>query len=342
MERALLPYLVISQTIPIIVMGPLMFSLIGYASRDLATDNVGSPRRALGVFLAFFPVALGTLRGLQSAQPAALELMDSLAVAVAADAVQAPLPERRPVHRAVAAARRRGGRRRRDRRGDLARRRRRRRAADHRLRPRGVDRSAEAVRRRVRRRRTRDRDVGARRRHRPVPAPEPPAGGAEPRAADGGHRDRRGQGVRCRRRPACRRAGRRRPRDRQGRVHLADRTFGMRQVDPAPADRRSAPADERRAGRQRQDGASGAARPGLRHGVPAERPVRVAQRGAQHRAPARAEGVGPGAAPGAQPGDARARQAAGLRHAHALAAVRRHAAAASRSPGRWPRTRSCC
>ncbi len=33
----------------------------------------------LGVFLAFFPVAMSTLRGLQSAQPAALELMDSYA-----------------------------------------------------------------------------------------------------------------------------------------------------------------------------------------------------------------------------------------------------------------------
>jgi len=33
----------------------------------------------LGAFLAFFPVAVGTLRGLKSANPASLELMDSLA-----------------------------------------------------------------------------------------------------------------------------------------------------------------------------------------------------------------------------------------------------------------------
>lgn len=33
----------------------------------------------LGVFLAFFPVAVGTLRGLQSTAAAPLELMDSLA-----------------------------------------------------------------------------------------------------------------------------------------------------------------------------------------------------------------------------------------------------------------------
>jgi NitT/TauT family transport system permease protein len=78
LERALMPYLVLSQTVPIIVLGPLVMSLFAYASRDLATDYwIGAV--VLGVFLAFFPVALGTLRGLQSAQPAALELMDSFA-----------------------------------------------------------------------------------------------------------------------------------------------------------------------------------------------------------------------------------------------------------------------
>lgn len=77
-ERALMPYVVLSQTVPIIVLGPLIMSLLGYASRDLATEAwIGAV--LLGIFLAFFPVALGTLRGLQSAQPAALELMDSFA-----------------------------------------------------------------------------------------------------------------------------------------------------------------------------------------------------------------------------------------------------------------------
>ena len=77
-ERALMPYVVLSQTVPIIVLGPLIMSLVGYASRDFATDYwLGA--LVLGVFLAFFPVALGTLRGLQSAQPSSLELMDSFA-----------------------------------------------------------------------------------------------------------------------------------------------------------------------------------------------------------------------------------------------------------------------
>jgi NitT/TauT family transport system permease protein len=78
LERAILPYLVVSQTVPIIVLGPLIVSLMAYASRDLAAKT-WIAAVTLGVFLAFFPVALGTLRGLKAAQPAALELMDSLA-----------------------------------------------------------------------------------------------------------------------------------------------------------------------------------------------------------------------------------------------------------------------
>ncbi len=77
-ERALMPYLVVSQTVPIIVLGPLILSLLAYASRDLATE-AWVAAVLLGVFLAFFPVALGTLRGLKAAHPASLELMDSYA-----------------------------------------------------------------------------------------------------------------------------------------------------------------------------------------------------------------------------------------------------------------------
>ena len=77
-ERALMPYLVISQTVPIIVLAPLIISLMAYNSRELASAT-WLAAVLLGVFLAFFPVAVGTLRGLQSTAAAPLELMDSLA-----------------------------------------------------------------------------------------------------------------------------------------------------------------------------------------------------------------------------------------------------------------------
>ena len=77
-ERALMPYLVISQTVPIIVLAPLIFSLMAFKSRDLA-EKTWLAAVLLGVFLAFFPVAMGMMRGLQSTPAASLELMDSYA-----------------------------------------------------------------------------------------------------------------------------------------------------------------------------------------------------------------------------------------------------------------------
>jgi NitT/TauT family transport system permease protein len=77
-ERALMPYLVISQTVPIIVLAPLIFSLMAFKSRDLA-EKTWLAAVLLGVFLAFFPVAMGMMRGLQNTPAASLELMDSYA-----------------------------------------------------------------------------------------------------------------------------------------------------------------------------------------------------------------------------------------------------------------------
>jgi NitT/TauT family transport system permease protein len=77
-ERALMPYLVISQTVPIIVLAPLIFSLMAYNSRELASQT-WLAAVLLGVFLAFFPVAMGTLRGLQDTPAAPVELMNSYA-----------------------------------------------------------------------------------------------------------------------------------------------------------------------------------------------------------------------------------------------------------------------
>lgn len=78
-ERAILPYLVISQTVPLVALAPLVAAwggkveFAGYEWPRWLTASV------LGAFLTFFPIAVGTLRGLLSPPPAALELMDSLA-----------------------------------------------------------------------------------------------------------------------------------------------------------------------------------------------------------------------------------------------------------------------
>lgn len=78
-ERALLPWVVMSQTVPLIALAPQVVAWSG----QLSIGGWEWPRWAsvcvLSAFLAFFPVAVGTLRGLKSAPAASVELMDSYA-----------------------------------------------------------------------------------------------------------------------------------------------------------------------------------------------------------------------------------------------------------------------
>ena len=78
-ERGLLPYLVLSQTVPLIALAPLVVSWGGRLHLGAFEWPRWLSAAVLGAFLAFFPVAVGTLKGLTSTPPASLELMDSYA-----------------------------------------------------------------------------------------------------------------------------------------------------------------------------------------------------------------------------------------------------------------------
>ncbi|MGW4944185.1 ABC transporter permease [Actinoplanes sp. NPDC004185] len=72
-ERGLLPYVILSQTVPLVALAPLIAGWGGTIWPEWMTVAV------IAAYLAFFPVAVGMLRGLQSPQAAGVELMRSYA-----------------------------------------------------------------------------------------------------------------------------------------------------------------------------------------------------------------------------------------------------------------------
>ena len=77
LERALLPWLVASQTVPIIALVPVLLLILGNAGITIQTSLL--PTALIGAYIAFFPVVVGTVKGLRSVDPLALDLMKSYA-----------------------------------------------------------------------------------------------------------------------------------------------------------------------------------------------------------------------------------------------------------------------
>lgn len=77
LERALVPWLVASQTVPIIALVPVLLLVLGNAGITIQTSLL--PTALIGAYIAFFPVVVGALKGLRSVDPLALDLMRSYA-----------------------------------------------------------------------------------------------------------------------------------------------------------------------------------------------------------------------------------------------------------------------
>ena len=79
LQRGVMPYVVASQTIPILAVAPIVvvglgsLSIFGWTPADWMRVAV------IAAYLTFFPVTVNTVRGLRSADPAAVELMESYA-----------------------------------------------------------------------------------------------------------------------------------------------------------------------------------------------------------------------------------------------------------------------
>jgi NitT/TauT family transport system permease protein len=74
-ERALLPYVVLSQTIPLIALAPLVYGWSGNLSLFGLDWKPWMSVSVIAAYLAFFPVAIGALRGLASPPPVQTELL---------------------------------------------------------------------------------------------------------------------------------------------------------------------------------------------------------------------------------------------------------------------------
>ena len=75
LQRGFLPYIVASQTVPILAIAPMVVVYLGGELQAPAWVSVA----VIAAYLTFFPVTVNTLRGLDSADPRALELMRSYA-----------------------------------------------------------------------------------------------------------------------------------------------------------------------------------------------------------------------------------------------------------------------
>jgi NitT/TauT family transport system permease protein len=79
MNRSLMPWIVASQTIPILALAPLIV-VIGF---NIFTGQMGMPtdparflsKAIISAYLSFFPVAVGMVKGLRTPEPIQLDLM---------------------------------------------------------------------------------------------------------------------------------------------------------------------------------------------------------------------------------------------------------------------------
>ena len=70
LDRSLMPWIIASQTVPILALAPMIIVVLGAMG---ITGLV--PKAIISMYLCFFPVAVGMVKGLRSPQPMLMDLM---------------------------------------------------------------------------------------------------------------------------------------------------------------------------------------------------------------------------------------------------------------------------
>ncbi|MEL6464329.1 MAG: ABC transporter permease subunit [Pseudomonadota bacterium] len=70
-QLSLMPWAIISQTIPIVALAPMIIVL----SSQVGIEGRGVPKAIISAYLCFFPVLVGMVKGLRAPQPAQLDLL---------------------------------------------------------------------------------------------------------------------------------------------------------------------------------------------------------------------------------------------------------------------------
>jgi len=102
LERGLMPFVVASQTIPLIAIAPMIVIWGGQGAwpswvvNAFFLDDAGFSVAIISAYLTFFPVTINSLRGLRSPDPQALELMRSYAATEQQALVKVRMPASLP------------------------------------------------------------------------------------------------------------------------------------------------------------------------------------------------------------------------------------------------------
>jgi len=91
LDRSLMPWIVASQTIPILAIAPMVIVVLG----SMGVTGL-LPKALISAYLSFFPVAIGMAKGLRSPDPLQLDLMRTYAATPAQTLLRLRLPASLP------------------------------------------------------------------------------------------------------------------------------------------------------------------------------------------------------------------------------------------------------